>query len=99
MESVTLGQLRARIVRKADARPAASATRPLTVVLLHGFGAPGDDLVPLASALDAPAGTTFVFPEALHDMMELVGPMYAGARAWWMIDMARFERALQTGAV
>ena len=58
------------------------------VVLLHGFGAPGEDLVPLARMLDAPPGTRFVFP---------VGPIELGlpfseARAWWMIDISRFER-------
>ena len=33
------------------------------VLLLHGFGAPGDDLVSLADVLNVPAGTRFVFPE------------------------------------
>ena len=57
------------------------------VVLLHGFGAPGDDLVALSEYLDAPAGTRFVFPEA-----PLPVPMgYANSRAWWMIDMASIQ--------
>ena len=34
------------------------------VVLLHGFGAPGAALVPLAGALPVPDGTRFVFPAA-----------------------------------
>jgi len=63
------------------------------VVLLHGFGAPGEDLVPLARMLDAPPGTRFVFP---------VGPIELGlpfseARAWWMIDISRFERDVAEG--
>lgn len=65
------------------------------VVLLHGFGAPGDDLVPLAPLVDAPPGTVFAFPEA---PLELPPPYALGnARAWWMIDLAAVERALAAG--
>jgi phospholipase/carboxylesterase len=62
----------------------------LTVILLHGFGAPGDDLVDLARYLEAPPGTRFLFPEA---PLELSG-LYGGARAWWMIDLEQLDRAL-----
>jgi phospholipase/carboxylesterase len=71
----------------------------MTVVLLHGFGAPGDDLAGLSDMISVPPGTTLVFPEALHDLGDLVGPMGRGARAWWMIDMARLETAIRTGAI
>src|SRR5215467_8616776 len=54
------------------------------VVLLHGFGAPGDDLVPLAHCLDVPRSVRFVFPAAPT-------PMAFGGRAWWMIDMEELE--------
>jgi len=64
-----------------------------TVVLLHGFGAPGDDLVPLAEVLDAPAGTRFVFPAAPLELQ--MG--WGDSRAWWMIDMAALEEALMEG--
>ncbi len=60
----------------------------LTVVLLHGFGAPGDDLVDLGRYLEAPPGTRFVFPAA---PLELPG-LYGDSRAWWMIDLSSFER-------
>lgn len=63
------------------------------VVLLHGFGAPGTDLVGLAAYLDAPPGTRFVFPEAPIDL----GPMFGGGRAWWMIDMVALQMAMATG--
>jgi len=68
----------------------APAPAALTAILLHGFGAPGDDLVPLAQAIDAPPGTRWVFPEA---PLELPG-LYGDSRAWWMLDLARIERAL-----
>jgi phospholipase/carboxylesterase len=62
-------------------------------MLLHGFGAPGDDLVPLFRQLDVPRHVRFAFPEAPLDLGELAGPGYAGARAWWMIDPAWFDPA------
>lgn len=58
------------------------------VVLLHGFGAPADDLVPLAEVLSAPPGTRFAFPGAPGALP----PMWGPGRAWWMIDPSRFER-------
>lgn len=66
--------------------------RPVCV-LLHGFGAPGTDLVPLAGALNAPEGTVFVFPQAPIDL----GPAFAGGRAWWQIDMVALQTAMATG--
>lgn len=66
----------------------------LAIVLLHGFGAPGGDLVPFAGAIAVPEGSCFIFPEAPLEM-----PWGFDSRAWWMIDMARLERALATGAM
>jgi len=54
------------------------------VVLLHGFGAPGDDLVGLWRALDVPEEMRFVFPAA-----PMRPPGLGGGRAWWMIDLER----------
>lgn len=79
MKLVSFGDLQARIVGGTDGSGAGSGP---VVVLLHGFGAPGDDLVPLANVMGAPEGTRFVFPVAPLDL----GPMYAGGRAWWPID-------------
>jgi phospholipase/carboxylesterase len=64
-----------------------------TCVLLHGFGAPGDDLVALAEALDAPV--RFVCPEAPIEL----GGRYGDSRAWWLLDLARLEEELARGAV
>jgi phospholipase/carboxylesterase len=61
------------------------------VVLLHGFGAPGDDLVPLGEALGARARC--VFPAA-----PIALPAeYGMGRAWWNIDMVRLQMAMLTG--
>lgn len=63
-----------------------------TVVLLHGFGAPGDDLVALAPDLDVPH-TRFVFPAAPLEL----GGLYGDSRAWWLLDLARLEASLGSG--
>lgn len=61
-----------------------------TVVLLHGFGAGGDDLVDLAGMLAAPASVRFLFPAA---PILLEGDP-DGARAWWLIDFDRLQQAM-----
>jgi phospholipase/carboxylesterase len=66
------------------------------VVLLHGFGAPGDDLVPLFRVLEAPHGTRWAFPAA----PVVLSPTMGGsddARAWWMIDIERRFSAAERG--
>src|SRR5262245_56512134 len=62
-----------------------------TAVRLHGFGAPGDDLVPLAGALDVLM--RFVFPAA---PLELSG-LYGDSRAWWLFDLEQLEEELRRG--
>jgi phospholipase/carboxylesterase len=65
------------------------------VILLHGFGAPGDDLVSLADVLHVPASTRFVFPEGPLSLS--FGPR--DARAWWLIDMARIAADQAAGRI
>lgn len=102
MDVLTFGPLRARrVVKTSGTTPKKdAAAAPLTVVLMHGYGAPGDDLVGIGGAIDAPPGTTFLFPEApmaLGDaaMMSLLGD----ARAWWQIDVGRYQRAIMQGTL
>lgn len=64
------------------------------VVLLHGFGAAGTDLVGLDRALSQPREVRFAFPEAPLDLASVGMP---GARAWWMIDIMRLQRDLMMG--
>lgn len=90
MRIETWGGLKLRITGGDDRE--GSGNGPV-VVLLHGFGAPGEDLVSLWRVLDVPRGTRFVFPEALLDL----GGPYAGGRAWWNIDMARLEQSIARG--
>src|SRR5688572_21127737 len=98
MDRRQLGPLRVREISKGVRGEGDAEKASLTVVLLHGFGAPGDDLVALADMIDAPPGTRFVFPEALHLLSDFLSqPMLGDARCWWMIDFAKLERAIATG--
>jgi phospholipase/carboxylesterase len=63
---------------------------------MHGFGAPGDDLVPLWRQLELPPGLRIAFPEA---PLSLQGTMPHEARAWWQIDVAAVERAMRAGTL
>jgi phospholipase/carboxylesterase len=92
MREDQFGGLHVRIAGGTDG--AGGGSGPV-VILLHGFGAPGDDLVSLAGALAAPAGTRFVFPE---------GPLllnfgFGDSRAWWIIDMARIQADREAGRI
>lgn len=90
MQEVTYGGLKARVVGGTDRE--GGGTGPV-VILMHGFGAPGTDLVGLWRALDVPSDVRFVFPEAPL----LLGGMYGAGRAWWQIDIAAMERAMMSG--
>ncbi len=82
MREELIGGLRTRVTGGTDGK---GGGRGPLVLLLHGFGAPGDDLVSLADVLNVPSGTRFVFPEGPLSLS--FGP--SAARAWWIIDMAR----------
>lgn len=92
MHEEQLGGLRTRITGGTDGK---GGGRGPLVLLLHGFGAPGNDLVPLADALNVPVGSRFVFPEGPLSLS--FGPR--DARAWWLIDMARIAADQAAGRV
>ena len=91
----TLGGLTCRIVQQLDE----TVTPKLVVILCHGFGAPGTDLVGLGPELLDSHGSIagavqFVFPEAPLSLDEF--GMFGG-RAWWHLDMERLAAAAQGG--
>jgi len=91
-ETRTIGDLTCRVVSPKDEQPPSGI-----VVLCHGFGAPGDDLVGLADTLIQLQPTLgdriqFVFPEA-----PLTIPEVPGGRAWWPIDMLEMQIAIRQG--
>lgn len=75
-------------------------TKPtLLVVLCHGFGAPGDDLVAIGREMLAKSealskSTIFYFPQGPIDLSSI--GMY-GCRAWWELDIEAINLAMQTG--
>ena len=86
----SLGGLAAHIVGGSEQN--AVGTNPV-VVLLHGFGAPGDDLVALWKMIRVSDEVRFVFPAApllLNDELQ-------GGRAWWMLDMEQISHDIATG--
>jgi phospholipase/carboxylesterase len=68
------------------------------VVLCHGYGAPGTDLVPLGQMLlrqpKISKAVQFLFPEAPLSLEALGMP---DGRAWWPIDMRRLQMAAVLG--
>lgn len=77
-----------------------SGTRPtIPVILCHGYGAPGNDLVSLVEPLadwleDSIERFSFVFPAAPLSPRDMA--MYGG-RAWWAINMAALLAASESG--
>lgn len=93
MRMSRFGELDCRVVQGDAGAPKHA------VILCHGFGAPADDLVSLAEVLmdEAPSlatGVQFLFPAA---PIKLDAYGLPGSRAWWMIDVGRFQRAAQQG--
>jgi phospholipase/carboxylesterase len=58
------------------------------VVLMHGYGARGDDLMPLGSRLRAGEGAAFLFPAAPF-------PLPNGGRAWFARDRSNLSEGYQ----
>jgi phospholipase/carboxylesterase len=92
MRESLLGGLKVRLAGGSDGH--GSGDGPV-VMLLHGFGAPGDDLVPLADAIEAPAKTRWLFPEAPLSL----NMGFGDSRAWWIIDFARIQADRAAGRI
>lgn len=95
MTTREMGGLTTRVVGALED----DGTPELAVIICHGFGAPGTDLVPLGeimlrSSEKLGAGTRFYFPEGPLDLSRM--GMF-GSRAWWMIDMEALNRAMMDG--
>ncbi|MGZ0171849.1 MAG: alpha/beta hydrolase [Planctomycetales bacterium] len=90
-----LGGLNCRTVQQVD-----DDQQPeLVVILCHGFGASGTDLVGLGEELmrcqpRLMESTQFIFPEAPLSLEEFG---FQGGRAWWPLDVAKLNAAIQTG--
>jgi len=89
--SEIINELECVIVRDAGIQAPTVA-----VILCHGFGAPGQDLVSLAreffSVEEKLANAVFVFPAAPLEL-----EFGYDSRAWWMIDMEKIQRLAMQG--
>lgn len=92
MKELVLGGLKVRLVGGLDGHGGGDGS---VVMMLHGFGAPGDDLVPLADVIEAPRGTRWLFPEAPLSLNMGLGD----SRAWWIIDFARIQADREAGRI
>jgi len=91
-ETRTLGPLICHVIQPEDQ----AGSPDLAVVMCHGFGAPGEDLVGLGpemmSQIDGANGLRFYFPEAPLSLLEMGIP---GGRAWWMLDLEMLALAAE----
>ena len=92
LERPSFGSLETILVRPTKAEPAC------LVVLCHGYGAPGSDLVGLFEDIlhhlpDQSLQPAFLFPEAPVDLED--EGMY-GSRAWWRLNMAQLMQMSAT---
>ena len=86
-----IGKLECTIVRQNELENPSGL-----VVLCHGFGAPGTDLVPIGAelmqAIPQLGNVIFAFPKA-----PIVLEPGFDARAWWNIDMEELQRLMMLG--
>lgn len=85
-------------VRLLDVERPANQPPSALVVLCHGYGAPGHDLVGIGAEILSTQPSLlgrvrFAFPEAPLPLPGMDG------RAWWHIDIARFQKAAATGDI
>lgn len=67
----------------------------LALILFHGYGADAYDLASLKDVIKAPSQNShWIFPHGVLNVP--IGPGWMG-RAWWNIDIAALERAIQSG--
>lgn len=90
MESGQWGPLAGVVVDSQGRQASPGGAEPeQVVVLLHGWGAPGTDLVGLSRQLNPRRRSRFVFLQAPRTIDGLGGP--AAGRAWWPIDMMELQ--------
>lgn len=86
------GSLDSYVIDLSDGQPPSAL-----VVLCHGYGAPGNDLVGIVGEWVRLLGESaskfrFVCPIAPHSLAEMGMP---SGRAWWPLNMARMMEAIQ----
>lgn len=90
MKTLSIGPLRVHAAGGDDRNGGGDGP---AVLLCHGFGAPGDDLVSLHRVIDGGPGVRWFFAEAPHAL----DMGYGGGRMWWSIDMIQLQYAMARG--
>jgi phospholipase/carboxylesterase len=90
-----MGALNCRLVGSVDPEKKPE----LAVILCHGYGAPGTDLVPIGGEIlgahpDLEGRVRFLFPEA---PISMGGGGFMDSRAWWEIDWEILEAHARGG--
>lgn len=93
MDVTNMGTLRVHVRGGVDRQGGGNGP---AILLCHGFGAPGTDLVSLARVVDAGRDVRWFFPEAPLEVS--VGPGMYG-RAWWDIGMDQLMMHLMRGDI
>jgi phospholipase/carboxylesterase len=83
-----------RKIGKIEALETKGAPDGLCVVLFHGYGADAYDLASLSEAVSGVSGLNWIFPQG--PLQVPIGPNWSG-RAWFPIDIAALENAIQSG--
>src|SRR5687767_14102037 len=91
MKTLTLGALRVAAFGGTDREGGGDGP---AILLCHGYGAPGDDLVPLARVTDVGREVRWFFPAA---PLELDVGFGMTGRAWWEIDILRIQEQMMRG--
>jgi phospholipase/carboxylesterase len=94
LKQEVIGTLSCHTVQKFDE----DRTPELVAIINHGFGAPGNDLVPLGAEMlrQSPAlaeSVRLIFPAAPLEPPELGGY----GRAWWPLDVMKLQLAIVSG--
>ena len=95
MRKVRFGKLDAWVAGGTDREGGGGGP---VLVLLHGFGAPGTDLVPLWRQIETSSEVRFVFLGAPL-VLEPGLPDEVAARAWWMIDIGEMQQKVAAGRI
>jgi len=102
ISGTTMPTLEHRRIGDLDCQVVSPDKTPTHVAIFcHGFGAGGDDLVPVAEELihqqpEIADHYQIIFPEAPLSLREIGMP---NGRAWWMLDMERMQRAIEQGTI
>lgn len=91
MEAELIGPLRVHALGGVDHKGGGDGP---AILLCHGYGALGDDLVPLARVVDAGRSVRWFFPEA---PIALEHNGFMAGRAWWPLDVERIVELQSRG--